>query len=85
MTGGASRSVLFQIDRPGEPMDMSRARLLLEAAGVQVDPSYGPIPIDHRRGRYVVRGTASPEALERVRELEGVSVFQDAPIGRTRG
>lgn len=64
---------------------MARAQSLLEPVGVQLDPLYGPIPVDHRQGRYVVRGTASPEVLDRVRELEGVSVFQDAPIGRTRG
>lgn len=79
----AERRHLFQIDRPGSKLDISGAQELLEPLGVALDLRYGPVPVNPRLGRYVVRGTASAEALERVRALDGVSVFSDTAIAPT--
>jgi hypothetical protein len=77
------RRHLFQIDRPGSKLDMPAAQELLEPLGVSLDLRYGPVPVNPRLGRYVVRGTASAEALERARALDGVTVFSDTPIAPT--
>src|SRR5439155_1076248 len=51
---------IIQVDRPGERVDMAAIRALLDEAGVALDPDYGPISINPKLGRYVVRGLASP-------------------------
>src|SRR2546430_13912741 len=56
---------IIQVDRPGERVDMSTIRALLDGVGVAVDPDYGPVPINPTLGRYVVRGVASPDARQR--------------------
>ena len=79
------RQLIIQIERPGPKLQMDDARALLGPHGVRLDPDYGPIAVNPRLGRYVVRGTATREALDRIRELEGVTVFSDsriAPAGR---
>jgi hypothetical protein len=81
--GSPDRPHLFQIERPGMKMDMPTAKQLLEPLGVRLDSRYGPVPLNPRLGRYVVRGTASAEALARVRGLEGVTVFSDPTITPT--
>jgi len=69
---------IIQVDRPGQPVDMAAIRTLLDAAGVAVDPDYGPVPINPKLGRYVVRGVASPDARERAERIPGVRFFADA-------
>ena len=69
---------IIQVDRPGELVDMAAIRTLLDAAGVAVDPDYGPVPINPKLGRYVVRGVASPDARERAERIPGVRFFADA-------
>jgi hypothetical protein len=69
---------IIQVDRPGERVDMAALRALLEAAGVAVDPDYGPVPVNPKLGRYVVRGVASPDARERAEQIPGVRFFADA-------
>lgn len=68
---------IIQVDRPGEQVDMAAIRALLEGAGVALDPAYGPIPINPKLGRYVVRGTASPDARARAEQIPGVRFFAD--------
>ncbi len=74
---------LIQIERPGKSVSMDEARSLLEPLGVTLDPTYGPIPVNPRLGRYVVRGTATEETREKARELEGVKFFGDVKISGT--
>lgn len=69
---------IIQVDRPGERVDMAAIRALLEGPGVALDPDYGPIPIDPKLGRYVVRGMASPEVRARAEQIPGVRFFADA-------
>ena len=85
MSAQAERKLIIQIDRPGERLEMKELLSLLEPLGVHVDPSYGPISINPKLGRFVVRGTASPAAVARVQSLPGVSVFRDAAVDRVRG
>ena len=81
----AQPQLLFQIDCPGRKLGIEDARALLGPLGIEVDPKYRPIPLDKKRhsGRYVVRGTGSPEALARVRELDWVKVFAESRIAHT--
>jgi hypothetical protein len=74
----AATRYIIQVDRPGEPVDMAAIRVLLEGVGVAVDPNYGPVPINPKLGRYVVRGAASPDARERAEQIPGVRFFADA-------
>jgi hypothetical protein len=69
---------IIQVDRPGEQIDMAGLRALLDGAGVELDPNYGPIPVDPELGRYVVRGRASPDARARAELIPGVRFFADA-------
>ncbi|HEX9485650.1 MAG TPA: hypothetical protein VF976_01175 [Gemmatimonadales bacterium] len=69
---------IIQVDRPGERVDMPTIRALLDGVGVTVDPDYGPVPINPQLGRYVVRGSASPDARARAEQIPGVRFFADA-------
>ncbi len=57
---------------------MAAIRALLDEAGVALDPDYGPISINPKLGRYVVRGLASPDARARAEQIPGVRFFADA-------
>jgi hypothetical protein len=80
MTEQAVYRFLIQIERPHERVDMERVRALLEPAGVQIDPAYGPICINPKLERYVVRGTASEEARATAERIPGVRFFRDSQI-----
>jgi hypothetical protein len=69
---------IIQVDRPGEPVDMASLRALLDGVGVTLDADYGPVPVNPKLGRYVVRGTASPDARARAEQIPGVRFFSDA-------
>jgi len=69
---------IIQVDRPGERVDMPTIRALLDGVGVTVDPDYGPVPLNPQLGRYVVRGSASPDARARAEQIPGVRFFADA-------
>jgi hypothetical protein len=70
---------IIQVDRPPpERVDMAVIRALLDGLGVDLDPGYGPIPVNPQLGRYVVRGTASPDARARAEQIPGVRFFADA-------
>src|SRR6266702_2195645 len=53
---------IIQVERPGERIDMAAIRVLLGDTGVELDSDYGPVPVNPKLGRYVVRGLASPDA-----------------------
>jgi hypothetical protein len=53
---------------------------LLEGTGVRLDETYGPILVNPKLGRYVVRGTATTEAVAEARRIPGVQIFADAAI-----
>src|SRR5207245_10344472 len=69
---------IIQVDRPGERVDMATIRALLDGVGVAVDPDYGPVPINPKLGRYVVRGVASPDARQRAEQIPGIRFFAAA-------
>ena len=74
---------LIQIDRPNAPLNMKKARSLLEPAGVELDVSYGPVCINPKLGRYVVRGVATPEAKSKAEQIGGVQFFMDGKVSPT--
>lgn len=69
---------IIQVERPGERVDMAAIRALLGDTGVELDVDYGPVPINPKLGRYVVRGVASPDARARAETIPGVRFFADA-------
>lgn len=71
------QAVLIQVDHPEQQFKMSTALALLEGMDIKLDPDYGPILIDPKRGRYVLRGTATTEALEEAKRIPGVRLFAD--------
>jgi hypothetical protein len=75
-----SQSVLIQVDQLDQKPDLSTVKSMLEGTGVQLDDSYGPIAINPTLGRYVVRGTATPEAMEKAKQIPGVRLFADARL-----
>jgi hypothetical protein len=74
------QSFLIQVERPGQQLDLSSIRKLLKGTGVQLDPNYGPICINPELGRFVVRGTATPEARAKAEQVPGISFFSDARV-----
>jgi hypothetical protein len=76
---------IIQVDRPGQKLDLSAIRGLLEGTGVQLDSSYGPILINPKLGRYVVRGTATPEARTNAEQIPGIRFFTDAKVRPASG
>lgn len=76
---------IIQVDRPGQKLDMSAVHDLLEGTGIELDSSYGPVLIDPKLGRYVVRGTATPEARSKAEQIPGIRFFADTrqqPLSR---
>lgn len=83
MKGQTLNRFLIQIERPRAPLNMKTARSLLEPAGVKLDKSYGPICVDAKLGRYVVRGTATPKAKSKAEKIAGVQFFFDGKVSPT--
>lgn len=71
---------LIQVDRPGEKVSMSDLQELFRELGIELDTGYGPILISPKSGRYVVRGTAAPEARAKAESIPGVRFFADAAV-----
>ena len=71
---------IIQVERPGKKLDMSDIQSLLEGIDIQLDSSYGPISINPKLGRYVVRRKATPEARTKAEQIPGVRFFADAKI-----
>jgi hypothetical protein len=70
---------IIQVDRPPpERVDMAAISALLDGVGVSLDLNYGPVPVNPKLGRYVVRGTATPDARARAEQIPGVRFFADA-------
>ena len=74
----ATTRYIIQVDRPGEQVDMAALRAMFDGLGITLDPAYGPIPINPTLGRFVVRGSATPDARARAEEIPGVRFFADA-------
>lgn len=79
-----TRRYVIQIERPNETLDIGKAQTILDSTGVEIDTSYGPICVNPKRGRYVVRGLATPRAKSRAEKIEGVTFYQDARIAPAR-
>lgn len=71
---------LIQIDRPEATLSMKKARSLLEPVGVKLDATYGPVCINPKIGRYIVRGVATPEAKSNAEKIDGVQFFSDGKV-----
>jgi hypothetical protein len=71
---------LIQLERPGATLGMAEVLEALRGTGVELDPTYGVILVNPDRGRYVVRGYATPDARARAERLDGVTLFADARI-----
>lgn len=80
----AASNYLIQLDVGQQSAGMGEVRKLLAGAGIDLDASYGPIPIDPVKGRYVVRGTATPSARQHAEaNIPGVQFFGDPRIAPT--
>jgi hypothetical protein len=71
---------LIQLERPGLRLDMNGVREVLEGTEVELDPDYGPILVNPKLGRYVVRGYATPHARAKAESLPGITFFADVPV-----
>ncbi len=74
---GQAKRFIIQVDRPGTELDMLAAHSLFEGTGVKLDEGYGPILINPKLGRYILRGLATPEARARAERIRGVRFFAD--------
>ena len=75
---------LIQVDVGRPSVQMSEVKKLLADAKIDLDASYGPILVDPAKGRYVVRGTATPSARQYAEaHIPGVQFFGDPRIAPT--
>jgi hypothetical protein len=80
----AASNYLIQVDVGRPSVEMSDVKKMLADAKIDLDASYGPILIDPAKGRYVVRGTATPSAREYAEaNIPGVQFFGDPRIAPT--
>lgn len=84
MSEKKAQRLMIQIEHLQGALDLGDAEKLLRSTGIELDKSYGPILVNPKKGRYVVRGFASPAAVAKAKALPGVSVFADAPIQPAR-
>jgi hypothetical protein len=84
MKSREEQRLMIQIEHPQGELAFGDAERLLGLTGIELDKSYGPILVNPKKGRYVVRGFASPAAVAKAKALPGVSVFADAPIQPAR-
>jgi hypothetical protein len=58
---------------------MPAARSLFEGTGIELDEGYGPLLINPKLGRYVLRGLATRKARAKAERIDGVRFFGDTP------
>jgi len=76
---------IIQVDRPGQRLDMSTIRELLEGTGIELDGSYGPVLIDPKLGRGRSAHHVPPEARSKAEQIPGIRFFSDTrqqPLSR---
>ena len=78
-----SAFIIIQIERPGETLAMDDAVSMLAGTGLELDRSYGPIPVNPSLGRFVVRGSGDSGARARAAAIPGVTLFADPRIEPT--
>ncbi len=76
----SSPRMMFEIEHPDSKLSMTDAATLLAETGIELDEKYGPILVNPKQGRYIVRGFASAAAVQKAKAIAGVKVFADAPI-----
>lgn len=76
-----SSRYIIQIDLPTTAnQNLDALAEELTRTGIELDRSYRPVCINPKLGRYVMRGTASPEARHAAERISGVQFFSDAPV-----
>lgn len=71
---------IIQIDRPGKDLDMPAILEMFRGTGVELDMGYGPLLINPKLGRYVVRGITTQEARAKGEQIPGVRFFTEAKV-----
>jgi hypothetical protein len=79
LTGDAQQWII-QLERPDGNLTLDEARSVLEPLGVTLDPTYNPVPVNPRLGRFAVKGLASAETRSRAERLAGIRFFRDSKI-----
>jgi hypothetical protein len=74
------RQYLIQIERKGKSPTLKQISEVLEVAGVELDPEYGPIKVNPKLPRYVVRGWANKSARAKAGKIAGVQFFSDLGV-----
>jgi hypothetical protein len=74
------RQYLIQIEHKGKSLTLNQISEVLEAAGVELDPGYGPIKVNPKLPRYVVRGWANKSARAKAEKIAGVQFFSDLGV-----
>jgi hypothetical protein len=76
-----SSRYIIQIDLPTTAnQNLDALAEELTGTGVELDRSYRPVCINPKLGRYVMRGTASPEARHAAERISGIQFFSDVPV-----
>jgi hypothetical protein len=77
------RRYIIQLDHPGIPLAMTEVKQLAPPRVIDWDTSYGPLLINPRLGRYVVRGTSELTVEELRAKFPRLQFFADAVVQST--
>ena len=77
--------IIIQCDLQEENVNLSTIDKKFKGTGLNLDKNYGPLLINPKLHRYVVRGFADQNTKAEISKLTGVKVFSDSkvkPIGK---
>lgn len=74
---------ILQVESPGDKPTLAAIEERLRGTGIKLDAGYGPIAVNPRLGRYVVRGSGTPRAKARARRIPGITLFADSKVQST--
>ena len=75
------RQYLIQIERKGKSLTLNQISEVLEKAGVELDPGYGPIKSESNSATLRGRGWANKSARAKAEKIAGVQFFSDLGVG----
>jgi hypothetical protein len=65
--------------------DLDDAVETIESLGVNLDKSFGEIPLDPHRSQFLLRGEVRVQTANNTEQIAGVEFFPDFSIGSVRG
>ena len=82
--GNNLERIIIQCDLQDENAKLSTVDEKFKGTGLNLDKNYGPILINPKLHRYVVRGFVDQNTKAKISKLTGVKVFSDSKVKPVR-